>query len=391
MKREVKAVVMTAIALLAALGPLIAQQQLTLTAVPPPSVQGANTAVSGTAGNASACYWVVVNYAGGGVLPTRATCRSNVPNTLSVSNYVIITWQAAAGAVSYDVLKTALNALPTPGASVALATGLTTLTTNDQGGMLSAYTATAYPYANAKTTIILNNRDYSVPQIQFSGGFPINLTPANGVGNTFNVEVLYDKNGKNWLTPTAAANAVNGFVVANAAAGAGPTISPGGTGSDTNIDFFAVPKGTGSLKLGNITTPYTIDSTGSALNTVYSVSVTASIAQVNAGLTFLTGVTGRTVKVQHVALQAIGGAVATCDDVRISDTNGTPVDVFSVLVAALTQNTVVTENNSGMDFTLGTFAPTGLTANAGLQIRKTGASCATATSVRAVVFYTLNS
>lgn len=53
---------------------------------------------------------------------------------------------------------------------------------------------------------------------------------------------------------TATGSAVNEFTVANAATGAGPTLSA--TGSDTNIDINLTPKGTGVIKIGgNTVTP----------------------------------------------------------------------------------------------------------------------------------------
>ena len=50
---------------------------------------------------------------------------------------------------------------------------------------------------------------------------------------------------------TATGSAVNEFTIANAATGAGPTISS--TGDDTNIDINVTPKGTGDVVLAGDT------------------------------------------------------------------------------------------------------------------------------------------
>lgn len=57
---------------------------------------------------------------------------------------------------------------------------------------------------------------------------------------------INDTNGNELFNVTATGSAVNEFTVANAATGAGPTLSA--TGSDTNIDINITPKGTGSVK-----------------------------------------------------------------------------------------------------------------------------------------------
>ena len=369
--------------------PSSAQVTVRLTAVPPPAVALLGAGVVGTPGNTSACYWVVTNYVGGGVLSSRATCLSNIPNTLSGSNYVQLTWPAMAGAVTYDVLKTTTSAGPVPGAATRLRLGLTSPTTTDQGGSLVAYTQTAFPFSNASTVLTLNNRDFAVPTLQVQ--VPMSVVPSGsgGGGNIFNISQLNDANGRNWLKATATANAVNGLVLTNGATGTGPTLAPGGTGSDSSIDQFVLPKGTGLVKIGNATTPFSVDSTGAALNQVYSVESTVTIANVNSGTTLVAAVTGRTLNVVHAQLQAIGGAVGTCTAVVIQDTNSSPVAVLTAAIAGLTQNTVVSEYTP-TTVTLGTFGAA-LTADKGIAISKTGGTCDTATSVKVIVFYTINS
>src|SRR5882724_3031738 len=119
MKRFLKLKLASALVLLTL--PLLAQVTVRLSAVPPPGISMIGAAIVGTPGTTRACYWVVVNYVGGGVMSSRATCLTTVPNVLSGSNYVQLTWPAMVGAVTYDVLKTTTSTGPSPGASVKLA------------------------------------------------------------------------------------------------------------------------------------------------------------------------------------------------------------------------------------------------------------------------------
>lgn len=57
-----------------------------------------------------------------------------------------------------------------------------------------------------------------------------------------------DTNGNELFKVTATSSAVNELTIANAATGAGPTLSA--TGGDTNIDINFTPKGTGIVKIG---------------------------------------------------------------------------------------------------------------------------------------------
>jgi hypothetical protein len=340
--------------LMLALLPLIgmAQNPVNLTATAPPAVASLGAAVIGTAGTQSACYWAVVNYVGGSVLSAAPICLTNIPNTLSGSNYVQIGWQAAAGTnITYDVLKTATRTPPTLGASTALSTGLTATIATDQGGGLSPYTFAGFPYASGIVQVLINNRDFVVPVFECTG--TVNFPCQASFGQI-------------------------------------------------------VPKGTaGVIKLGSKSSPFTIDSTGAAyitegsaapgaaIGTIvagnnYSTSANLTLAQVNAGTVILPTVAGQTYKVNHVLLQAIGGATATCTLVEVTDTAGSPVVALSATAAALTQNTRVTEStNTGVTTTA--FAPTALTASQGIQVISTGTACTGPTSFNVNVFFTINS
>lgn len=127
-----------------------------------------------------------------------------------------------------------------------------------------------------------------------------------------------------------------------------------------------------------------------AANDVVTTSQNVTVAQVNSGFTLVPAVSGRTLRVTHFFVQALGGATAGCTTVRLSDTSSGPVDVATIAVAALTQNTVVTEATP-TTVTLGTFGAAGqLSAGAGLQIREVGSACTTATSFNVSVQYQIN-
>lgn len=336
-------------------GLAVAQTQVVLQAVPPPPVQGLGTGVVGTAGTTTACYWVVVNYIGGGVLAAAPACLSNVPNTLSSSNYVQISWQAAAGTnVTYDVLKTTTSTPPAAGASVSLATGLTTTTSNDQGGSLSAYTIKAFPYAAGQALIAINNRDYTVPVVVCTGG------------TTFPCQV-----GEDVVQPKPTYGIVR---FANPGTGNNPFTIDG-----TGAPFISQGPATPGGPVGTITAGVTL-----------STSATLTLAQVNAGYVLVPAVTGQTFKISHVFLQATGGSTAACTSVDVEDTAGTPLVAFAATAAALTSGTVVTEvTSSGV--TLTKWAPLTLTLSQGIQVKSVGSACTTATGFNVIVFYTVNS
>jgi hypothetical protein len=63
------------------------------------------------------------------------------------------------------------------------------------------------------------------------------------------ISSIDDTNGNELFKVTATGSAVNEFTVANAATGAGPTVSA--TGSDTNIAINITPKGTGQVTVTN--------------------------------------------------------------------------------------------------------------------------------------------
>lgn len=127
--------------------------------------------------------------------------------------------------------------------------------------------------------------------------------------------------------------------------------------------------------------------TGGIMNPVQSISVVATTAQINAGLTFLAAQAGITLTVVGVLLLCAGNA-AGATDIRISDTNASPVDVVTATVAAATTGASLSTEATTSGLTVGTFCAA-LTASKGLQIRKTGSTLTGTTSVTVRVLYTI--
>ena len=96
-------------------------------------------------------------------------------------------------------------------------------------------------FVTATSTTTLTNKTLTAPKIGTS---------------------ILDTNGLQLFLLTATSSAVNEFTVANAAAGAGPTLSA--TGDDTNVDINIDPKGSGVTAVGGSMNP-SVSSTGKAL------------------------------------------------------------------------------------------------------------------------------
>lgn len=128
----------------------------------PQPVEQATLGVVGTPGRTVYHYWVVAVYPIGKSYPKEPITIFNAPNTLSMANYVQVSWVGVQRATSYDVLRT--NTATLTSGNIAVATGITTTTLADQGGALAPYTVRAASYATGY--IRLNNRDFSVPQFE---------------------------------------------------------------------------------------------------------------------------------------------------------------------------------------------------------------------------------
>jgi hypothetical protein len=121
---------------------------------------------------------------------------------------------------------------------------------------------------------------------------------------------------------------------------------------------------------------------------VQAVSATVTLAQINAGFTLVAAVAGQTLTPVGFRVKCTG-AFAALTDIRLSDTNSSPVDIATIAQAQATDGAIFTENGaSGLTFGAGFGAA--LTAAKGIQIRKTGSTGTTATGCDVIVFYIAN-
>lgn len=146
-------------------------------------------------GQSSYCYWVVVVYPIGKSTPSSPSCLSNAIETSSV----LISWSAASGASSYDVLRTTTPILPNVTSNIAVATAVSGTTQTDSFGALSSYTiASAVP---ATANLYLDNTAFSTPQLRaivtgVGGTSAFNLgSGGGGTPGGMNGQVQYNNAG----------------------------------------------------------------------------------------------------------------------------------------------------------------------------------------------------
>lgn len=156
-------------------------QTANFTANPPASINPATiqASVVGTKGTKTYYYWVVVNYIAGKSIASGPAMVTKAPDTLSVSNYVQVSFNGINGAVSYDVLRTDTNIFPnvTP-SNISVITATTNTTVNDVSNITSSYSLTGIPSATGY--ISLNNRDYLTPQFEINiNGVIVAVIPSN--------------------------------------------------------------------------------------------------------------------------------------------------------------------------------------------------------------------
>lgn len=117
---------------------------------------------------------------------------------------------------------------------------------------------------------------------------------------------------------------------------------------------------------------------------VKTISVTASLAQINAGLVLIPGVTGEKITpLNYVA--RVNGNFASGTSVELEDTNGTPVAVTTIAEAGLTNGAVLLPSSGNTTLGAGFAAP--LTSGAGLQVVNNGSAQTGGTSIQFTITY----
>lgn len=122
-----------------------------------------------------------------------------------------------------------------------------------------------------------------------------------------------------------------------------------------------------------------------AANVVKTVNVTATLAQINAGLVLVPGATGKKVTVTNV-VQRVLGNFATGTSVNLQS-DATSVIVESSAEAALTTGSVLTSAPTA-NVTLGAGFATPLPTGEGLKVVNIGAAQTAGTSIQFTVSYT---
>lgn len=113
-------------------------------AQPPQPVSSATGVVQGNPGPRILYYWIVTNALIGSSAPAGPFIVPLAPNTLTASNSVSLSWAAAPGAITYDVLRTTSPAAPVGACNCAVATAIAGTTASDQSNTLGAYTVAQF-------------------------------------------------------------------------------------------------------------------------------------------------------------------------------------------------------------------------------------------------------
>ena len=120
---------------------------------------------------------------------------------------------------------------------------------------------------------------------------------------------------------------------------------------------------------------------------VQTIVNTATLAEINAGKTLVTGIAGKTITV--VGFDAtVAGTFTTTTSVDLEDTNGTPVAIATAAVAALTDGAVLDSTTANVTMGAG-FLGT-LTAGEGIAVTNTGTAAAGGTSITYKVDYIIS-
>lgn len=112
--------------------------------------------------------------------------------------------------------------------------------------------------------------------------------------------------------------------------------------------------------------------------------VTATLDQIKADYTLITGVTGKAITVLDCVAHAAGNA-GTATSVDVQSTNGTPVKVLVYLVAALTDGAIVYSNEANVSEGAGW--QTALGSGDGVEVVDVGGVLDTTTSIKFVILY----
>ncbi len=120
-------------------------------------------------------------------------------------------------------------------------------------------------------------------------------------------------------------------------------------------------------------------------NVVKSVTVNATLAEINEGKVLLAGTAGKTIHVVGLSAK-VDGTFGTVTSVEVEDTNDTPVVICSYAVAALSDGAVLLPNSANV--TPGAGFMGDLTEGEGIEVTITGSDADTATGIDFNILYT---
>ena len=118
---------------------------------------------------------------------------------------------------------------------------------------------------------------------------------------------------------------------------------------------------------------------------VQTAVVTATISEINAGKTLITGATGQAITVSNVIARVVG-TFATGTSVELESTNGTPVPVLTYAETAIAGTTVLVPGAANTTLGAGYGVPLGT--GDGLQVINNGSAQTGGTSIEFTINYT---
>lgn len=163
-----------------------------------------------------------------------------------------------------------------------------------------------------------------------------------------------------------------------------------GSGNDNVANFNGTFNIGGTVNnTGTSNNSGTINSTATLYSSkqVQTLISTVTLAQSNAGQIILPAVTGKTITITDFQAK-VNGNYATTTAVVLEDTNGTPVVISTLAVAALTTGAFLNSNTSGVAMGAGYFVP--LTLSKGLQVVNSGSAATGGTSIIFKIDYVIS-
>lgn len=122
----------------------------------------------------------------------------------------------------------------------------------------------------------------------------------------------------------------------------------------------------------------TLNGTVFSNKSVQTIVNTVTLAELNAGKTLFSGVSGKTITVVGFDAKVVGN-FATHTSADLEDTNGTPVAIATLAAAALTTGAVLDSTTSNV--TMGAGYLGALTTGEGIAVTNTGSAATGGTSI----------